>query len=268
VVEDEYVLPVGVHALAVFPHAHYLAREMQAFAILPNGTRQWLLWIKDWDFNWQGDYRFARPIPLPKGTKLRMRFTYDNSTNNVRNPHHPPQRVKFGPQTTDEMGEVWLQVLPDNTQDRSVLARDYFNKQVEKTVAVNRERLRADPHDVRAQVHLGKGLWHQGKVSEALLHFQTALDQDPNSEEACYFLGLCFRAQKQFARAQAGFEMALRLNPKSFKAHGNLGFIFMEQGDLAKAEKHFLAALRLNPDDAMAREGLQALGTAGKRVSP
>jgi hypothetical protein len=44
VVEDQYVLPVDIHALMVFPHAHYLAREMQAVAVLPNGTRQWLLW--------------------------------------------------------------------------------------------------------------------------------------------------------------------------------------------------------------------------------
>jgi hypothetical protein len=268
VVEDEYVLPVSVHALMVFPHAHYLAREMQAFAVLPTGTRQWLLWIKDWDFNWQGDYRFAHPIPLPKGTKLQMRFTYDNSTNNVRNPNRPPQRVVFGPQTTDEMGELWLQVLPDNTQDRSLLAQDYFNKQVEKTVAVNRERLRVDPNNVRAQVQLGKGLWHQGKMSESLLHLQAAVEKDPNSEEAYYFIGLIFRVQKQFARAQVGFETVLRLNPQSFKAHGNLGQIFMEQGDLMRAEEHFLAALRLNPEDVVARQGLETLRRSKDRTLP
>jgi hypothetical protein len=98
---------------------------------------------KDWDLNWQGDYRFARPIPLPKRTSLRMRFTYDNSTNNVRNPHQPPCRVVFGPQTDDEMGELWLQVLPNNAHERGLLALDYLKRQLEKTVAVNRERLGA-----------------------------------------------------------------------------------------------------------------------------
>ena len=268
VIEDQYVLPVGVHALMVFPHAHYLAREMQAFALLPDGTRQWLLWIKDWDFNWQGDYRFARPIPLPKGTAIRMRFTYDNSTNNVRNPHRPPRRVMFGPQTSDEMGEVWLQVLPHNVRDRNVLSQDYFNRQVEKTVAVNRERLRADPHDTRAQVLLGRGLWHQGNVNESRLHFEAALDQDPNSEDAHYFLGLIFRVQKQYSRAQAGFETVLRLNPGNFKAHGNLGLLFMEQGDPARAEGHFLAALRLNPEDVIARQGLETLRQNRNRARP
>jgi len=265
VVEDQYVLPVDVRALMIFPHAHYLAREMQAVAVLPNGTRQWLLRIKDWDLNRQGDYRFARPIPLPKGTALRMRFTYDNSTNNVRNPHRPPRRVVFGPQTDDEMGELWLQVLPNNTHERGLLAQDYLKRQVEKSVAVNRERLGADPRNTRALVQLGKGLWYQGKVDEALLHLQAAVDQDPNSEDAHYFLGLIFRVQKQFARAQVGFETVLRLNPGSFKAHGNLGLVFMEQGDLMRAEEHFHAAIRLNPDDVVARQGLETLRQAKDR---
>src|SRR5258708_9872626 len=77
VVEDSFVLPVELEALAVLPHAHYLARRMEAWAGLPDGTRKWLLRIKDWDFNWQGDYRYAPALVLPKGTKICMRYTYD-----------------------------------------------------------------------------------------------------------------------------------------------------------------------------------------------
>ena len=265
VVEDRYALPVDVLALMVFPHAHYLARDMQAFAELPDGRRQWLLWIKDWDFNWQGDYRFAHPIRLPRGTVLHMRFSYDNSTNNVHNPNNPLRRVRFGPQTTDEKGELWLQVLPDSVGDMRLLVHDYANKQVEKAVAVNRERLRVDPASVRAHLELGKALWHQGIVAEAQGHFQTAVGLDPNSEDAHYFLGLCFRIQKQFAQAETEFEGALRLNPANFKAHGNLGLMFMEQGDLNRAEEHLAAALQLNPDDTLSRQGLDALRKSQQR---
>src|SRR5712671_6559836 len=60
-VENSYVLPVDVDVLRVSPHAHYIAKEMQGYAILPDGTKRWLLLIKDWDFNWQGDYRYAQP---------------------------------------------------------------------------------------------------------------------------------------------------------------------------------------------------------------
>jgi Flp pilus assembly protein TadD len=262
VIEDRYVLPVDVSAFAVFPHAHYLARDMQAFATLPDGTRRWLLRIADWDFNWQGDYRFAQPIFLPKGTALQMRFTYDNSTNNARNPHQAPQRVRFGTQTTDEMGELWLQVLPAGERELARLSQDYNLKQAEKAMAVNQQRLRSDPDDPKAHLQLGRALLSLGKGGEAQPYFQTAVVRQPDSDEPHYFLGLTLRMQRQLAAARQEFEIALRLNPNSYKAHGNLGMICIEQGDFTQAEEHFLAALRLNPDDPIAQNGLAALSRA------
>ena len=70
-IEDSFVLPVDVDVLGIFPHAHYIGKEMQAYAILPSGEKQWLLHIKDWDFNWQDDYRYVEPMPLEAGTKDR-----------------------------------------------------------------------------------------------------------------------------------------------------------------------------------------------------
>lgn len=70
VVTDSFELPTDVQMLAVLTHAHYLAREMKGWAALPDGSRQWLLWIKNWDFKWQGDYRYTHPLPLPRGTVL------------------------------------------------------------------------------------------------------------------------------------------------------------------------------------------------------
>jgi len=262
VIEDRYVLPVDVRAFAVFPHAHYLARDMQAFATLPDGTRRWLLRIRDWDFNWQGDYRFAQPIFLPKGTALHMRFTYDNSTNNARNPHQPPQRVRFGPQTTDEMGELWLQVLAAGETELATLAQDYSLKQVEKAIAVNQQRLRSDPDDPKAHLQIGRALLSLGKSGEAHPYFQTAVARQPDNDEPHYFFGLTLRMQQQLGAARQEFETALRLNPNSFKAHGNLGMICLDLGDLAQAEVHFLAALRLNPEDQIARNGLAAVAKA------
>ena len=107
---SQYRLPVDVHAIGVIPHAHYLGKRLEAEAIRPDGTRDVLLRISDWDFNWQGDYRYAEPIHLPQGTTLVQRFSYDNSAANVRNPNSPPQRVTYGLQSVDEMGELWLQV--------------------------------------------------------------------------------------------------------------------------------------------------------------
>ena len=51
VVTDEFQLPVDVDVLAVYPHAHYLGKDLRGFATLPDGTKKWLIWIRDWDIN-------------------------------------------------------------------------------------------------------------------------------------------------------------------------------------------------------------------------
>ncbi len=117
IVESSYTLPVDVEVTAILPHAHYLGKRLEAWATLPDGKREPLILIKEWDFNWQGDYQYATPVALPKGTKLAMRYSFDNSQDNPRNPNHPPQRVKYGLQSRDEMAELGLQMLTLNAQD-------------------------------------------------------------------------------------------------------------------------------------------------------
>src|SRR5579871_1421033 len=129
-VRDHFTLPVAVEAIGIIPHAHYICKDMKGWAILPNGHQQWLLWIRDWNFNWQEQYRYAAPLKLPEGTRLEMEFTYDNSADNPRNPNHPPQRVEWGPGTTDEMAGLHLQVVPGNDEDAQELGRALWGKVV------------------------------------------------------------------------------------------------------------------------------------------
>jgi len=128
VVRDEYVLPVDVELLALQPHAHNLGRTMEADATLPDGTIRDLFAIADWDFRWQDVYRYTAPVPLPKGTTIRMRYTYDNSEGNVRNPARPPAHVVWGQNTTDEMGDLWLQIVPISSLDEAALRDDFRKK--------------------------------------------------------------------------------------------------------------------------------------------
>src|SRR3954471_17989728 len=86
VVTDAYTLPVDVDVEAVQPHAHYRARDVRGIATLPDGSTRPLIDIADWDFRWQHVYRFVTPLRLPKGTVVSMRYTYDNSDDNPRNP--------------------------------------------------------------------------------------------------------------------------------------------------------------------------------------
>ncbi len=111
------VLPMDAQAVAIFPHAHYLCKDMKVDAHLPDGTTTPLIWIKDWDFNWQGSYRYSSPVKLPKGTRLEMQYTYDNSAANPHNPSNPPREVKFGEETTNEMGFAFVSIMLDHPGD-------------------------------------------------------------------------------------------------------------------------------------------------------
>src|SRR5437867_2840106 len=97
VVQDELL------ALSVHGHMHLLGREMRVTARFPDGTRQPLLHIDDWDFEWQLLYSFKRPMALPSGTVIEAECVYDNSADNPNNPSSPPRVVRSGFETTDEM---------------------------------------------------------------------------------------------------------------------------------------------------------------------
>jgi hypothetical protein len=120
---EEHVLPADVQLLSVYPHAHNLARELRATATLPDGTTKQLLRIGAWDLHWAERYRYRTPIDLPRGTTIRMEFVYDNSESNPLNPSYPPRRVRRGPELTDEMAVLWLQVVP-RTADGAALLKD------------------------------------------------------------------------------------------------------------------------------------------------
>ena len=66
VVTDEFTLPLDVDLLGIYPHAHYLGKDMLATAVLPDGTTKTLIHIKHWDVNWQAVYRYAEPVFLPQ----------------------------------------------------------------------------------------------------------------------------------------------------------------------------------------------------------
>lgn len=116
-VKDTFELPIDVEAFGISSHAHYLGKQLKMTATFPNGKTKVLLWIKDWDFSWQEQYNYTDFISLPKGTRLDATVVWDNSTGNPNNPSSPPKRVRWGLQSTDEMGSMTLLVKPKRTRE-------------------------------------------------------------------------------------------------------------------------------------------------------
>ena len=122
----------NMRAYSVMAHAHYLGKEMKAVATLPDGSTKPMLWIKNWDFNWQDRYIYKQPVDLPKGTRIDVTITWDKSTDNPHNPCNPPRRVRWGFESTDEMGAVVFQTMTASDEDETAL--DNFNAAIAKAV--------------------------------------------------------------------------------------------------------------------------------------
>ena len=122
-IQDSFTLPVDVKAYSALAHAHYLARDMKAVATLPDGSSKSLIWIPDWDFNWQETYNYKEPFLLPRGSKIDVTIAYDNSPDNPRNPSNPPKATQFGEESSDEMGMVAVMVTALRAEDEPVLQK-------------------------------------------------------------------------------------------------------------------------------------------------
>jgi tetratricopeptide (TPR) repeat protein/mono/diheme cytochrome c family protein len=260
-VEQSYALPTDVSLLRVLPHAHYLGKDLQGYALLPNGEKRWLIRIRDWDFNWQGDYQYAQPIFLPKGARLVMHYSYDNSTHNARNPNQPPKAVRHGLQTTDEMAGLVFQAIARNAEQRSILAKDYFEYFVRVSMDYYRFLLRRNANDAEAHTKLGRALASQGRTGEAMVHLASAVRIKPDDDRAHYELGYLYLLQNRLTAASQEFQTVIQLNPDDYQAFGSLGLICLKEGRLTEAQTYLETALRLNPDDLIARRNLSRLKT-------
>lgn len=256
VVYEQYRLPVDVYVLAILPHAHYLAKRMEAYARLSDGTQRWLLLIEDWDFNWQGDYQYKEPVLLPAGSVLTMRYTYDNSAANVRNPHQPPQRVTYGINSTDEMAELWVQVLPKNPDDLAYLQYDFGRHLLTKRMKRYRRTLQSDPANVDARIGLGYILTGIGRIGEAEAHFKRATELAPDSAEAHARLGYVYLRQQRIEAAEKELSQAVALDEGRFDAQHDLGLLYLNRGDDAEAAAHFQKAIEISPYDTVARSNM------------
>ncbi|HET8964662.1 MAG TPA: tetratricopeptide repeat protein [Candidatus Acidoferrum sp.] len=290
IVSDEFTLPENVQLLALYPHAHYLCRDMLALARLPGGSEKTLIHIPRWDLNWQAVFRLAQPEPLPRGTTLVMRYRYDNSSDNIANPNNPPQRVTAGNRAVDEMAHLWLQVLPETQpgqqrDPRMVLQEALARHHIENNpadfeahynlaamlqargagddaVLQYQSALDLRPGDATVENALGAALLSSGKIPDAIKHLHAATTARPEYFDARYNLGIALASAGDFARAAQEFAAAAKLKPGDSGAEANLGAALAELGQKDQAIAHFQRALQLDPQNQLALENLDTLQKA------
>jgi tetratricopeptide (TPR) repeat protein/mono/diheme cytochrome c family protein len=287
VVSDAFTLPLDVDLLGVYPHAHYLGKDLEAFVTFPDGASETLIHIAHWDLNWQAVYRYEHPVFLPKGTSIMMRYTYDNSDQNLANPNRPPIRVQAGNRARDEMAHLWLQVLPKSVPGKPGDLRMILQE------ALARHNLERDPKDFESHYNLGAMLQSQNQLAEAGTQYELALQIRPGDAivnnslgavllaqgrvddavkylsearkarpdyfDARYNLGNAFASQGNFPQALEEFQAAVALNPEDANAEADLGSALAETGRIAEAKAHFERALAIDPNNALARGNLQEL---------
>jgi Flp pilus assembly protein TadD len=245
-VSDDFVTPMDMDVLAVYPHAHYLGHLLEGYATLPGGTRKWLVRIPDWDPSWQAVYRYTVPVFLPKGTVVSMRYHYDNSAANPRNPNQPPKRVRHGNQATDEMAHLSLQVLPRGAQDR----------RTELQEAIMLHRLEKYPGDFTAQFNVGVYVLAHGQNADTIRYLRGAVAARPENPIALNTLGAALLSAGNPNEAAGFFERALQANPLYTNARYHLALTLAEQQRWEPAAAEFRKVLADNPGDSGARQQL------------
>ena len=257
-VSDSYVLPVDVEVQAVQPHAHYRARDVRGLATLPDGSTKPLIDITDWDFRWQHVYRFVTPLRLPKGTTLSMRYVYDNSAGNARNPQQPPKRARWGQRSSDEMGDLWIQVLTRDGPDLERISRDFRPKVAAEDVRGYEVEIEKHPDDAALHDDAAMLYLELGRHESAIAHFRTSTTLKPQSAAAHYNLGTALTLARRLDEAAGEYRAALRIDPAYANAHNNLGNVFIAEGKLDEAMIEFREVVRLQPDSPAGLKNLAA----------
>ncbi len=286
-VTDQFTLPEDAQLLAIYPHAHYLCRDMLALARFPDGTEKTLIHIPRWNLNWQAVFRLAQPEPLPRGTTIVMHYRYDNSSDNISNPNHPPQRVRGGNRAVDEMAHLWLQVLAAASAGgmrdprmtlQEALARHHIENNpgdfeahynlaamlqlrgaTQEAVEQYQQALTLRPGDATVENALGGALLASHRIPEAIARLAAAVNARPEYFDAHYNLGIAQAMAGNFPAAVEELAIAVKLKPDDAGAEANLGAAYGELGDTQKAIMHLNRALQLDPGNALAKENLEAI---------
>src|SRR5262249_17931094 len=131
-------------------------------------------------------------------------------------------RVRWGPQSSDEMGALWLEVLPRNREDIPALLRDYQARSLNADIAGAETQVRTSPSDPLAHNFLATKYIQAGRVEEAIAELGQAIRPKPDDAEAHSNLSIAYQRQARPADALREAREAARLKPNDDRMHFNL----------------------------------------------
>jgi tetratricopeptide (TPR) repeat protein len=254
IVRDSYVLPIDVDVTYIFPHAHSLCREMKITVETGDRESHLLLHIKQFDENWHDKYRLAyRPVRIPSGMRIVTEFVYDNSASNIRNPNNPPQRVVYGSNASDEMSDVYLQVIPYDSDETDVLIEHHAQYELRSKIKGYAKSLEVHPDDPWSREALAACLIADGRPREAI----DLLDEKPalleSSVQARTVRAAALLANGEFARAIDSFRELLKSDDQVASNWLGLGQALARSEQPDEAEHSFRTALKIYPALSVAR---------------
>jgi tetratricopeptide (TPR) repeat protein len=185
-----------------------------------------------------------------------MRYHYDNSAANPRNPNRPPKRIRAGNEATDEMGHLWLQVLPRAAGDhRRELAEAWMRHRVAKY-----------PTDFSANLQLGALALSRLDAAGAASALAVAVRAKPEDAIAHNLYGSALQTLGRSREALEQFQIAVRQKGDFVNARYNLARALIKAGRFDEAIENLRAVVAAYPNDQAAREYLaKALATRARR---
>jgi len=96
------VIEKDAHLYGHYAHMHFRGKYMRFFADYPDGSREELINIANYGYDWQLNYEYVEPKFMPAGTRITAVGAFDNSAQNPANPD-PSRDVAWGQQSWDEM---------------------------------------------------------------------------------------------------------------------------------------------------------------------
>src|SRR5439155_9700109 len=182
-----------------------------------------------------------------------------------------PKRARWGQRSSDEMGDLWIQVLTRSEPDLVTLTQQFRAKVAAEDVHGYEAEIERRPEEAGLRDDAALLYLELGRPEEAAEHFRTALAlkglQGP-SAAGHYNLGTALTVGRHLDQAEYEYRQALKIDPSYANAHNNLGNVLMAEGKSAEATAEFREVVRLQPESAMAHSNLAAaLASAGDYVA-